>query len=240
MMHCGREAAAAAAPPTGLLHKKLSDTSVWESKLLSESTAPLQQNSNAQIPPGLTNVNKDPERHQRETDEEDEERRWRLYISAAVIGRSIRLLFAHWLSALSLPGSVITASRAIRRARARQAGTGDQPGRVQEECTIHKAVCSYQLRKRSHGFLQPVMPSCLQRWSVSASNAAKSIDSFSNTSCFNLTANPPLAFQWSVLIYHTLINGTKKAVGLVFITKLLVPYEQATQSNFNAAHSPFS
>nr|XP_040023697.1 uncharacterized protein LOC120811984 [Gasterosteus aculeatus aculeatus] len=34
--------------------------------LLLESRARLQQNSNPQIPPGLTNVNKDPERHQRE------------------------------------------------------------------------------------------------------------------------------------------------------------------------------
>lgn len=39
-------------------------------------------------------------------------------------------------------------------------------------------------------------------------------DSSSDSSSSNLTVNPPLAFQWSVLAYNTLINGTKKAVGL--------------------------
>ncbi|XP_036934266.1 uncharacterized protein LOC119008276 isoform X3 [Acanthopagrus latus] len=114
----------------------------------------------------------------------------------------------------------------------------------------------HQLRKRIPGFLQPVIPSCLRRWSMSARmvqpqhqyqrhmnirpslgegclddctvNASlkmctcsmsvptqlRNTDSSSNTSCFNLTANPPLTFKWSVLIYNTLMNDTKKAVGL--------------------------
>ncbi|KAG7224969.1 hypothetical protein INR49_014885 [Caranx melampygus] len=84
-----------------------------------------------QIPPGLTNVNKDPERHQRECTVNRRVRKRRgggLYLSAAVIGRHTRLLFA------------IGASR----------GSALSPG-VQEECTILKAACTST--KKGEGFV---------------------------------------------------------------------------------------
>ncbi|XP_049913206.1 uncharacterized protein LOC126398065 isoform X2 [Epinephelus moara] len=73
-----------------------------------------------------------------------------------------------------------------KRSRIRPRGSAVSPG-VQEECTIQKAACisseracpkpdpvsdkkmiGIAIRKELHGFLQPVMPSRLRRWTVSA------------------------------------------------------------------------
>ncbi|CAJ1082048.1 uncharacterized protein LOC119008276 isoform X5 [Xyrichtys novacula] len=101
----------------------------WESKLLSESPARLQQISNPQIPPGLTNVNKDPERHQREVRSEVEP-----HCIGSLWGPAVRKkLFC-------------STTRSISES---QGDGGDQPlcrgaaisPRVQEESTIQYAAC---------------------------------------------------------------------------------------------------
>lgn len=67
-----------------------------------------------------------------------------------------------------------------------------------------------------HLFSTVCDPASLQMCTCSMSVPTQlcNIDGFSSISCFNLTATPPLTFKWSVLIYNTLINVTKKAVGL--------------------------
>lgn len=48
---------------------------------------------------------------------------------------------------------------------------------------------------------------------MSVPSQQRGADGFSSTSCFHQAANPSLNFTWRVLIYYTLINSTKKALG---------------------------
>ncbi|TNN73389.1 hypothetical protein EYF80_016343 [Liparis tanakae] len=113
---------------------------------------------------------------------EEEERRG-LYISVTVIGYWIRLLFAIGRSRCH-SGSVIAASRAIRRARASQAGTraadsslctgrrsAVSPG-VQEEGIIQMAVCTAQKGDpRSPAACHAFMSSTLECFRLNASSS---------------------------------------------------------------------